>query len=205
MLAISTATKKAYIGIEYQGKRFYSSIDADCKQSEKILKEIDKLLEKNKIPFKEIGNIAVVIGPGSFTGIRIGTALVKGLCAGDPNHRVYPISTLDLLSKIYQKEHAGEHVCVMNALSNRIFYSKYDENGKKDGEEKMLSLDEVDFNVKNIVFLNEEFKELPGGFEIDSETLLDYALELEKESEGINARELTPVYIRKSQAEENIQ
>lgn len=205
MLAISTATKKAYIGIDYNGKRYFSCIDADCKQSENILKEIDKLLDKNGIAFKDVGNIAVVIGPGSFTGIRIGTALIKGLCAGDPSHKVYPISTLDLMSKVFQKGNKGqEHYCVMNALSGRIFYAKYDAEGNKIGREEMaLSGDDID--IRKSVFLIEEYNDIDGGIQLDCETLLDYALELERTKKGIDARELTPVYIRKSQAEENIQ
>ncbi len=206
MLAISTATKKAYIGIDYKGKKFYSEINADCKQSENILKEIDNLLEKNNLNFKDIGNIAVVVGPGSFTGIRIGVALVKGLCAGDSNHSVYPISTLDLMSRVYQKtKKKSEYYCVMNALSNRIFYAKYDKNGKKISEEEMIGLDEANIDIHKMVFLCEEFKNLDGGVNLDAETLLDYALELERTQKGIDAKELKPVYIRKSQAEENIQ
>lgn len=205
MLAISTATKKAYIGIDYNGRRYFSCIDADCRQSENILKEIDRLLDKNRIPFKEIGNIAVVIGPGSFTGIRIGTALVKGLCAGDPSHKVYPISTLDLMSRVFQKKNKGEeHYCVMNALSGRIFFAKYDKDGNKIGREEM-SLTGDGLDVRKAVFLIEEYSDIDGGIQLDSETLLDYALELERTTEGIDARNLTPVYIRKSQAEENIQ
>lgn len=205
MLAISTATKKAYIGIDYNGKRYFSCIDADCKQSENILKEIDKLLDKNGIAFKDIGNIAVVIGPGSFTGLRIGTALVKGLCAGDPNHKVYPISTLDLMSKVFQKENKGqEHYCVMNALGGRIFYAKYDADGNKMGREEMsFTGDGID--IRKSVFLIEEYSDINGGIHLDSEILLEYALELERTKLGIDARELIPVYIRKSQAEENIE
>lgn len=206
MLAISTATKKAYIGIDYKGKKFYSEINADCKQSENILKEIDSLLEKNGLSFKDIGNIAVVVGPGSFTGIRIGVALVKGLCAGDPNHMVYPISTLDLMSKVYQKtKRKSEYYCVMNALSNRIFFAGYDKDGKKISPEGMVDVDKIDIDVRKMVFLAEDFKGLADGISLDAISLLDYALELERTQKGVDARELKPVYIRKSQAEENIQ
>ena len=206
MLAISTATKKAYIGIDYQGKKYYSSIEANCKQSENILKEIDNLLERNEIPLHEIGNIAVVVGPGSFTGIRIGVALIKGLCAGDSNHIVFPISSLDLMSKIYKKhmKKKEDYVCVMNALSNRVFYAKYDKDGNKITKEEMSNIGDGDIDITKAVFLSEEFGDMPGGIEFDSQTLLEYALELEREQKGVQARDLTPVYIRKSQAEENI-
>ena len=205
MLAISTATKKAYIALSYNGKNFYSEVDADCRQSENIMKEIDDILEKNKISFHDVGNIAVVVGPGSFTGERIGVALVKGLCAGDPSHKIIPISTLDLMANIYFERNnpTEDFYCVMNALSKRFFVSKYNTKGKKICDEKMAGQEQVFLNKNKIVLLEEEFPGLEN-VNITSEALLKYAEELEKREKFIKVEMLTPIYIRKPQAEENL-
>ena len=204
MLAISTVTKKGYIAIEHNGERFFSQIDADCKQSENILKEIDKILDKNGISFTDVGNIAVVVGPGSFTGIRIGVALVKGLCAGDKNHNVIPISTLDLMAKAYIKTNPSDNFsCVMNALSGRFFVATYDKNGKKISDEKMIYQDELSLLNTRLVVMEEEIAVLPG-VQITPELLLEYAFELEAEGRFADVNKIEPVYIRKAQAEENL-
>jgi len=205
MLAISTATKKAYIAIEYNGKNYYSDIDANCKQSENILKEIDKLLEKVGISFSEVGNIGVVIGPGSFTGVRIGTALVKGLCAGDSNHKVIPISTFDFMAEKYlENQPEKDFACGINALSGRIFVAEYNKNGKKVSEDSMISQEEFSNKTCDKVVLGEEFSNF-NQIELDSISLLRIAKKLENDEFSTSADQLSPVYIRKSQAEENIE
>lgn len=210
MLAISTVTKKAYIAVEYNDKEYFSEIDADCSQSEKIMTEIDLILQKNSISFKDIGNIAVLVGPGSFTGIRIGIALVKGLCAGDESHKVIPITTLDLMAKAYIKDYLekenkeldDDFTCVINALSGRYFVASYSKNGKKIVDEKMVFQDELK-QYKNLVVLEEEISILPG-VSFTSKLLLEYAKQLEKEGNLLSAEQINPLYIRKAQAEENL-
>ena len=205
MLAISTVTKKAYIAVSCDGKEYFSEIDSDCKQSENILCEIDKILDKNGLGLKDVGDIAVVVGPGSFTGIRIGVALVKGLCAGDKSHKVIPISTLDLMAKAHLcSDPQNDYACVMNALSGRFFVSTYDKNGKKLTEEKMIYQEDLSLLGCDLVVMEEEIDVLPG-VSITSKLLLDYAQELKKSGVGIAADKICPVYIRKAQAEENIE
>lgn len=205
MLAISTVTKKAYIALSYNEKESFAEIDADCRQSENILLEIDKMLESRNISLKEIGNIAVVVGPGSFTGIRIGVALVKGLCAGDKRHKVIPISTLDLMASINVEKNSPkkDFVCMINALSGRFFVCKYKKDGTKLGEEEMVTSDKVKELGVDIVALEEELKDFKG-ISISAKALLDKALMLEKAKKFVPAENLNPIYIRKAQAEENL-
>ena len=205
MLAISTVTKKAYIALSYNGQESFAEIDADCRQSENILLEIDKMLEKNNITLREIENIAVVVGPGSFTGIRIGVALVKGLCAGDKSHKVTPISTLDLMAKINIEENkpTKDFICMLNALSGRYFICRYSKEGKKLSEEEMVTEESISKLKLPIVTLNEEFKDVPG-VDISAKHILEEGLSLERAKKFVSADKLTPVYIRKAQAEENL-
>lgn len=189
MLAISTATKQAYIGIEYKGKRFFSTVDAECKHSENIMKAIDRLLDENNIPFKEVGDIAVVVGPGSFTGIRIGVALAKGLCAGDNSHKVIPISTLDLMAQAVPDR---EYSCVINALSGKLFVCDY-KNKKRTSEERVVLAEDYKDNGYCLAEENLNLRKI----EISPELLLDYALSLKDKRE--EAKDLSPVYVRKSE------
>jgi len=55
---------------------------AETHQSEELLPEIDKLLKKNKVLPKNLGLIIVNIGPGSFTGTRVGVATANALVFG---------------------------------------------------------------------------------------------------------------------------
>ncbi len=57
----------------------------------------NELMEKNKLKFKDLSAIAVSKGPGSYTGLRIGVSLAKGLCFGS-NIPLIAVSPLQAMS-----------------------------------------------------------------------------------------------------------
>ena len=197
LLVISSATKKAYLGLKTQDNVTVAEIDANCKQSENILVEIDKLLNGSNLEIGDIDVIGVVVGPGSFTGVRIGVALVKGFCAVNKNIKVCPISSLDLIA-----EHINTtkpFVCGINALSGLVFAKQF----APQSEEKLVTLEEFDALEMERYGLQEETI-CQNKISIDPHTLL--AL-LEKEiarENFVEPNELCPVYLRNSQAEENL-
>ena len=65
--------------------------------SEKLLKQIDHLLEETSWQLADLDLLAVVTGPGSFTGLRIGIATIKGL-AQVLNKPVVPVSSLQTVA-----------------------------------------------------------------------------------------------------------
>lgn len=205
MLALSTATKKTLIALDYNGKQIFKELDADCRQSEKLLFAIDEMLKNEKITLKEVGNFALIIGPGSFTGLRIGAALIKGFCAGDPSHKVVSLPTLDLIAHQVIEQYSLENnfTCVMNAQSGKFYVASYTKKGKRQNNEHIETAADI---LKNkgakYCLLEEGF--LPNAVTITCQSLLSLALEREKKGDLITAKELVLKYIRKSSAEEKI-
>ena len=94
--------------------------------SEKLMPMISDLLKNADLKLDDIGSIAVSMGPGSFTGLRIGLTIAKGLAAG----RVLPIipvptfSALALqLSSILPNQ--TNFIIANNANINEIYFAKY--------------------------------------------------------------------------------
>lgn len=201
ILVISSATKKAYICLKTENKKDFIEIDANCRQSENILFQIDKLLEGNSIDISNIDAIGVVVGPGSFTGVRIGIALVKGLCAGNKNIKVCPISSLDLIA-----EHITDidrFACGINALSGLVFAKEFDKSESFISEEKLVSIEEFNSYLEPKFGLREE-SICENTIEINPESLLNLALRKMEEGCWTDIKTLSPVYLRNSQAEENL-
>jgi tRNA threonylcarbamoyl adenosine modification protein YeaZ len=67
--------------------------DARRKHAETVLPMIDAMLEESGVPFAEIDLFAVDIGPGSFTGVRIGVSLVNAL-AFAAGKKIVPVDAL---------------------------------------------------------------------------------------------------------------
>ncbi len=65
--------------------------------SEKLMEMISVLIDKAEISLKELAYIAVSIGPGSFTGLRIGLSVAKGLAFGH-DLAIVPVSNFNALA-----------------------------------------------------------------------------------------------------------
>lgn len=203
MIAISTAYKKALIAYDIKGQSGVKEIDASHAHSENLLFSIDELLSQANLNVKENDEFAVVIGPGSFTGIRIGLALVKGLIAGGCNNKVVPLTTFELMAYSFLKNNEinEEFACVINALSGLYYVCKFDKNGKKIEDERVISQEVL--KKMNIIKVGLKEENLcqnlvdPSGKEL---------LELAKKNcdNIVDGKEIYPLYLRRSQAEDDL-
>ena len=74
------------------------NIDNGLTQSELLLPMAESMLKNLKLGWDDIGLLACAVGPGSFTGVRIGVSLVKGIAFGK-NIPCVSVSTLDELAE----------------------------------------------------------------------------------------------------------
>lgn len=98
LLALETATLSGGVAIIGDGGLVAEyRLNIQVTHSERVLLMIDRVLKEAKVPLEEIDAVALSIGPGSFTGLRIGLATAKGLCLGTGKPMV-PVSTLMALA-----------------------------------------------------------------------------------------------------------
>jgi tRNA threonylcarbamoyladenosine biosynthesis protein TsaB len=101
LLAIDTSTRTTglaiYNGVQVLDELVWTSQDYHTAE---LAPAIQGLLAKSRIKTSDLGAIAVAIGPGSFTGLRIGLALAKGLALAQSLPLV-GIPTLDALAASY--------------------------------------------------------------------------------------------------------
>lgn len=94
ILGIDTSAKTASCGIYKDGRMIVDyTLNHKRTHSEKLLEMIDMSLKIAQLDITEVDAFAVCKGPGSFTGLRIGLATVKGLCHA-LNKPCYLCSTL---------------------------------------------------------------------------------------------------------------
>src|SRR5215204_5825275 len=82
ILSVETASLSGSVAVS-RGEHILAAYagDSGVSHSNTLLHDIDKLLHEVQIDLAEIDLFAVATGPGSFTGLRIGIATVKGLAA----------------------------------------------------------------------------------------------------------------------------
>ena len=130
LLAIDTTSTTATAALFRNGTLIAQrEADASKKHAETILPLIDALLEENGVTIAQVDRFAVDIGPGSFTGVRIGVSLINALAfaSGKP---VTPVDSLFTLALS-----AGETerpVCAMiDARNGNAYAAQFDELKKK--------------------------------------------------------------------------
>lgn len=98
ILGIDTSTMTGSIGLIDEDRPIAQySLRIDVTHSERLMEAIDLVLQGARIALEEIDSFAVSVGPGSFTGLRIGLGTIKGLCmaTGKP---AAAVSTLEALA-----------------------------------------------------------------------------------------------------------
>ena len=206
MLAINTAFMTANLALKTaEGKVVLKDIDAKSKHSENVLKSIDEMCQEASIEVLDVGTVAVVVGPGSFTGLRIGVAIAKALGCAGKDLKFVSLSSLQLMAyKIAKsKLNSGAFVCVINALSDLFFVAQFDADGKIVGEEKMISKEEYQqIDIEKFALAGDVQTSDVKEMEIDCKDLLDFALKKEEQGDFVLPDDLNPSYLRLSQAED---
>lgn len=122
MLSLLIDTSNAYLSCGLARDHVYIDgvhYQAWQRQSEKLVEEIDNLLKKNRIESKEINEVIVTRGPGSYTGVRIGLTVGK-IIATSLGIPLYLVSSLEALKVVGQK-----CICVSNARNKRSYVAIY--------------------------------------------------------------------------------
>ena len=188
--------------------------------SETLLPMIEASLKVLKLTVDDIDLFACSAGPGSFTGVRIGAATIKGL-AFNRNKPCAPVSSLDALA--HNLLYANGIVCpVMNARRNQLYNALYlCENGKLTRlcEDRLISVFELEeelqqYEDKKIYLCGDGYDIAKNAFSkisIEETPLIHQyqsaysvalcALESAKQELLTTDIELSPVYLRASQAE----
>jgi tRNA threonylcarbamoyladenosine biosynthesis protein TsaB len=124
MLAVETATRAGSAALLEDGHVVGQSLlDIALTHSERLLAVIDRLLQDCGWQVRELQGLAVSIGPGSFTGLRVGVATAKGLGLA-LGLTVAPVPTLDALA--WNLPFAEAPVCpLLDARKGEVYLARY--------------------------------------------------------------------------------
>ena len=149
ILAVDTSAKAASTAIVEDGKIIAESfINTKLTHSQTMLPMVENMLRACAVSVDEIDGFAVSVGPGSFTGLRIGISLVKGL-AFSTQKKCAPVSTLEALCRNVST--VGRICAVMDARCSQVYTATFDFDGEKYTrvtEDEAISILELEENVK---------------------------------------------------------
>ncbi|MBE7086718.1 MAG: tRNA (adenosine(37)-N6)-threonylcarbamoyltransferase complex dimerization subunit type 1 TsaB [Clostridiales bacterium] len=197
-LAIDTCGRNLTVLLSKDGKdSLYFDPDCGVNHSTQIMCRVEDIISSSNVDLNDIDFFAVVVGAGSFTGIRIGVATIKAMCFayGKPCLSITSFDTLaynkpsgNVLAVIDAK-HGSCYVSGYTDLENSYPPSFVDKSVVKD-----LSKTYTLVSFEKISDLDVEVVSVADG--------LKRAVERQSDMATFNLDEIVPLYIRKSQAEE---
>jgi len=133
ILGIDTTGEKCSVGLAKNGEAFGGISESTPQEhSDKLIHFVDRLLKKKHLKIEDINAIAVSIGPGSFTGLRVGVATAKAL-AQLLEIPIIGIPTLDIIalnavqSTEYRVQSKKKLICsIVDARKEQVYAAVYE-------------------------------------------------------------------------------
>ena len=149
ILNFETSSKNCSVTLSSKGDLIsnFDLEDVKYRHSEILTSTIKDILVQNNFSVKELSAVAIGIGPGSFTGLRIGFSVAKGLCYPHKINLI-GISSLKILANSIKND-SGDIIPMINDKGDFYFLSTF-ENGLNEVGDPLI--DQVDSNyiIRNI-------------------------------------------------------
>ena len=183
--------------------------------SQVLLPWIEELLSNANIALKGLDVIAVGIGPGAFTGVRLGVAAVQGLAISN-NLPVISVTSLDAIAaqlvatNAFKDIHPKEFVIAIDARMEEVYWARYESQPnqlpKRIGDIRLTRPEDIE--LEGIGFLagsainayGDRLPKFNGAVDsqiaISSLGILACAQQLLAEGKQQDIRQLEPLYVR---------
>jgi tRNA threonylcarbamoyladenosine biosynthesis protein TsaB len=128
ILALDTSSKLTGLAL-LRGQHHIKSVavSSDEKRSEKLWIDVESLLAESAVTINEIGLFGVCVGPGSFTGLRVGMSAMKGLAAATGK----PLIGVTSLEAAAFGAEPGDVVCALvNSYKGEVYSQLFSIDGE---------------------------------------------------------------------------
>lgn len=202
-LFLDTCSQIIRLGVLSDSKLIdYTEFTNDNKLSEKLLPAIKDMLDKNKYRVSDLNRIYISVGPGSFTGIRIGVTVAK-VIAWSLNIDIIPISSLEVMAS-YDTD--KKYICsFMDARRGFVFAGIYDNELNVYIEDKYVLFDQLLEEMKDIkddtLFVSNDDNYI---------SCVEPKINVEKivlkhiNDKSVNPHNVNPIYLKLTEAEEKL-
>lgn len=222
VLSVDSATESASCAV-IDSSRLLGEITINNKKQHStiLMPMVDNLLKNLQLSINDIDGFIVSKGPGSFTGLRIGMSMIKGLSQGT-NKPFVSVSSLDALA--YNMAYTNGIICpILDALRDNVYTAAYSFDNEKLNrltDYIALHIDELIIRLKEynmpVTFIGDavyKFKEkLQSSFEsisfapshlnlVRASSLGEIGVKLLSDGVKDDLYTSAPIYLRKPQAE----
>ena len=210
-IAIDTSTRRFCLGVKNSSDYFDRSVDESTDHAKEIFRRIDDVLKLANTSIEELDFLAVGIGPGRFSGLRVSISAIKSI-SYVLNIPIIAISSLEIIAREMMKKNDKENVILIEdagrgnlyigsyALKNHEFIKLSDDRVANINEIKISQTDALiagsgiirypDLKINSKSLLNQTGEEY-----LNSRTMIDHAVEQFNKGNTIDCMNLKPNYL----------
>ena len=210
-IAIDTSTRRFCLGVKNSRDYFDRSVDESTDHAKEIFKRIDDVLKLANTSIKELDFLAVGIGPGRFSGLRVSISAIKSI-SYVLNIPIIAISSLEIIAREMMEKNDKENVILIEdagrgnlyigsyALKNHEFIKLSDDRVANINEIEISETDALiagsgiirypDLKIDSKSLLNQTGEEY-----LNSRTMIDHAVEQFNKGNTIDCMNLKPNYL----------
>lgn len=210
-IAIDTSTRRFCLGVKNSSDYFDRSVDESTDHAKEIFKRIDDVLKLANTSIEELDFLAVGIGPGRFSGLRVSISAIKSI-SYVLNIPIIAISSLEIIAREMMEKNDKENVILIEdagrgnlyigsyALKNHEFIKLSDDRVANINEIKISQTDALiagsgiirypDLKINSKSLLNQTGEEY-----LNSRTMIDHAVEQFNKGNTIDCMNLKPNYL----------
>lgn len=219
ILAIDTSSKICTVAI-LEDTQLIKQLDSNDEKthSQKLMPLIDELFKETNLTLDDIDLLSCTVGPGSFTGVRIGVSTVKAFA----DVKKIPVCSISSLEALAYNLDTRNLICsLIDAKNDNVYFGLFQKENEHYIIKEQLIAEHID-NIlpilskydSQIIFVGDGsqnhkdkiLKTLPNSIFADNNDAIGYSVGLAgyynyKNNNYGDSNTLTPLYLRKSQAE----
>lgn len=200
VLGIDTTRKNSKIYVKNESIEYVENIDDKIKHSEGLFLYLEKALLNSKMELNDFDYFCGIVGPGSFTGIRIGMAVVKSF-AKALNKKIVSLNLFEIVQRQIKNG-----VFLLNSTASNCYYATI--KNSMIVESGVIAKDEIKNKFLQKIYILEEEQNLIN-IEYNDINIIDNLSEmyfdaLSRKIEDEDFGNFEPYYLQLSQAEKNL-
>lgn len=204
-LIVDTSSNYLHLILEDKGKIIQSEQGATHEKfQEFLLPRLDKMLTDAKVRLENIGEYSVVVGPGSFTGIRVGVTMAKAFLSVFKDKKVIQINLLELLILKLKSVCKGDFLVLIECTKSKFYAGIY--KNQNISYEILIKeqLEDIKGEFENIFCYENLLVDGAKKVELTDQDYINYVSLKRKSKSYVSASEIEPIYMALSQAEEEL-
>lgn len=200
-LGIDCSANIAQVCLINNDKTFLGKVGSP--HCEKILVKADEMLKSEDLEVENLDTLCVVLGPGSFTGIRIAVATIKGMSVVNKNAKLIKLSSFDLVAEnvgekrfivVLESGNEDKYVALYeNFVCKQIFCLKQNQIAEycaKNNIKAYANKNDVSVVIDGVDYID-----------VSDDTLANLIVKKSMKNDYCQINELAPIYVKLSQAE----